>query len=133
MFTEAVVAIDRSKFKAVNNTDRNFSERKLKARIEQLEHGVGRYLDELDRADREPYRVTEARVAHVKHKIRSIRARMKAFASLEDQILTSPDGQVSLTDPDARCIATFRLSAWFPTLRRNPHHWSPLGSNARRK
>lgn len=42
MFSEAVVAIDGSKFKAVNNTDRNFSERKLKARIEQLEHSVGR-------------------------------------------------------------------------------------------
>lgn len=50
--------------------------------------------------------MTEARIAHVKHKIRSIRARMKELASLEDQILASPDSQVSLTDPDARCIAT---------------------------
>jgi transposase len=106
LFAEAVVAIDGSKFKAVNNTDRNFSERKLQARIEQLENSVGRYLEELDRADREPSRVTEARIAHVKHKIRSIRSRMKELASLEEQILNSPDGQISLTDPDARCIAT---------------------------
>lgn len=106
LFSEAVVAIDGSKFKAVNNTDRNFSERKLQARIEVLERSAGRYLEELDRADREPTRVTEARVAHVKHKIRSIRARMKELASLETQIRNAPDGQVSLTDPDARCIAT---------------------------
>lgn len=106
LFAEAVVAIDGSKFKAVNNTDRNFSERKLQARIEQLENSVGRYLEELDRADREPSRVTEARIAHVKHKIRSIRSRMKELASLEKQIRNSPDGQISLTDPDARCIAT---------------------------
>lgn len=106
LFAEAVVAIDGSKFKAVNNTDRNFSERKLQARIEQLENSVGRYLEELDRADREPSRVTEARIAHVKHKIRSIRSRMKELASLEEQIRNSPDGQISLTDPDARCIAT---------------------------
>ncbi|WP_028474980.1 IS1182 family transposase [Nevskia ramosa] len=106
LFTEAVVAIDGSKFKAVNNTDRNFNERKLQARIEQLEHSAGRYLDELDRADREPTRVTEARVAHIKHKIRSIKARMKALNALGDQIRSAPDGQISLTDPDARCIAT---------------------------
>lgn len=106
LFSEAVVAIDGSKFKAVNNTDRNFSERKLKARIEQLEHSVGRYLDELDRADREPTRVTEVRVAHIKHKIRSIRARMKELSAIGEQIKNAPDGQVSLTDPDARCIAT---------------------------
>ncbi len=106
LFTEAVVAIDGSKFKAVNNTDRNFNERKLQARIEQLEHSAGRYLDELDRADREPTRVTEARVAHIKHKIRSIKARMKALNALGDQIWSAPDGQISLTDPDARCIAT---------------------------
>ena len=106
LFSEAVVAIDGSKFKAVNNTDRNFSERKLQARIEQLEHSAGRYLDELDRADREPTRVTEVRVAHVKHKIRSIRARMKELSALGEQIKNAPDRQISLTDPDARCIAT---------------------------
>lgn len=105
LFSEAVVAID-GKFKAVNNTDRNFSARKLQARREQLEHSVGRYLDELDRADREPTRVTEVRAAHIKHKIGSIKARMKELGALGEQIRNAPDGQVSLTDPDARCIAT---------------------------
>ena len=54
LFTEAVVAIDGSKFKAVNGRDRNLSEAKLKARQAQLENSVARYLAELDQADREP-------------------------------------------------------------------------------
>ncbi len=61
LFAEAIVAIDGSKFKAVNNRDKNFTEHKLKARVQQIEESIGRYLTELDRADREPTLVTEAR------------------------------------------------------------------------
>ncbi len=52
LFSEAIVAIDGSKFKAVNNRDKNFTEHKVKARIAQIEESIGRYLVELDRADR---------------------------------------------------------------------------------
>ena len=62
LFEEATVAIDGSKFKAVNNRDKNFTERKLQARMQQLEESIARYLTELDRADRDPSLVTEARV-----------------------------------------------------------------------
>src|SRR5882757_2243685 len=58
---EAIVAIDGSKFKAVNNRDKNFTDRKLKARMQQLEECIGRYLADLDRADRDPTAVTEPR------------------------------------------------------------------------
>src|SRR5437762_8154372 len=61
LFSEAIVAIDGSKFKAVNNRDKNFTDRKLKARMQQLEESITRYLAELDRADRDPTRVTEGR------------------------------------------------------------------------
>ncbi len=64
LFSEAIVAIDGSKFKAVNNRDKNFTDRKLKARMQQLEDSIARYMTELDRADREPALVTEARVEH---------------------------------------------------------------------
>jgi hypothetical protein len=66
LFEETTVAIDGSKFKAVNNRDKNFIERKLKARLQQLDESVERYLTELDRADRDPSLVTEARVEHLK-------------------------------------------------------------------
>ena len=48
------MAIDGSKFKAVNNRDKNFTPRKLKARVQQLEESIARYLADLDRADRDP-------------------------------------------------------------------------------
>ncbi len=65
LFSEAMVAIDGSKFKAVNNRDKNFTERKLQARQEQLEESIGRYLADLDRADRQPSAVSEDRVSRL--------------------------------------------------------------------
>jgi len=54
LFAEAIVAIDGSKFKAVNNRDKNFTANKLKKRMVQLEESIGRYPAELDRPDRQP-------------------------------------------------------------------------------
>jgi transposase len=59
LFSDATVAMDGSKFKAANNRDKNFADRKLQARMEQLEQGIARYMDELDRADREPASLPE--------------------------------------------------------------------------
>jgi len=73
LFSEAIVAIDGSKFKAVNNRDKNFTDHKLKARMQQLEESIARYISELDRADREPVPVTEARVEHIKQKVETVR------------------------------------------------------------
>jgi len=73
--SEATVAIDGCKFKAVNNRDKNFTERKLQARMQQLDKSVPRYLMELDRADRDTSLVTEARVSR---RSRPRRARLHA-------------------------------------------------------
>jgi transposase len=106
LFKEAAVAIDGSKFKAVNNRDRNFTEHKLKARMQQLDESVQRYLTELDRADRDPSLVTEARVEHLKNKLATVKAQMNRLRDIEQQLNAAPDQQVSLTDPDARSMAT---------------------------
>jgi transposase len=106
LFAEAIVAIDGSKFKAVNNRDKNFTDRKLHARMQQLEESVGRYLWELDHADRQPSAVSEARVARLKEKIVSLKAQMLRLEQIGTQMQAAPDGQVSLTDPDARSMAT---------------------------
>ena len=106
LFSEAIVAIDGSKFKAVNNRDKNFTDRKLKARMQQLEESIARYLTELDRADREPTLVTEARVSHIKGKIDTVKAQMRQLKQIGKQMSRAPDGQISLTDPDARSMAT---------------------------
>ena len=106
LFSEAIVAIDGSKFKAVNNRDKNFTDRKLQARMEQLEESVGRYLAELDRADREPTAVSEGRVSRLKEKITHIKEQMQRLNQIGTQMQATPDRQISLTDPDARSMAT---------------------------
>jgi len=106
LFSEAIVAIDGSKFKAVNNRDKNFTDRKLKARLEQLEESIGRYLAELDRADRDPALVPEARVAHIQEKLKTIKVQVQRLNAIGERMRKAPDGQISLTDPDARSMAT---------------------------
>jgi hypothetical protein len=106
MFSEAVVAIDGSKFKAVNNRDKNFTDRKLKARMQQLDESIARYMTELDRADREPALVTEARVEHIKEKVETVKKQMRELKQIGKRMAQAPDGQISLTDPDARSMAT---------------------------
>jgi transposase len=106
MFSDCEVAIDGSKFKAVNNRDKNFTDRKLKARIEQLEESISRYMEELDRADRQPALITKPRIEHVKEKIESLKRQIEGFNELNKKLQATPDQQLSLTDPDARSMAT---------------------------
>src|SRR6202162_2489701 len=106
LFSEAIVAIDGSKFQASNNRDKNFTGRKLKARMQQLDESIARYMTELDRADREPALVTEARVEHIKQKVETVKKQMRELKRTGTQMLQAPDGQISLTDPDARSMAT---------------------------
>ena len=106
LLDEAVVAIDGSKFKAVNNRDKNFTPHKLKARVQQLEESIARYLADLDRADREPTLLPAARVSQLKEKIAAVKAHLRKLGTIEKQMLQTPDQQVSLTDPDARSMAT---------------------------
>jgi transposase len=106
LFSDSLVAIDGSKFKAVNGRDRNFTKHKLKARMQQLEESVARYLADLDRADRDPSSVTEARVEHLKGKVETVKAQMRRLKQLGKKMAEAPDEQISLTDPDARSMAT---------------------------
>src|SRR5829696_1182463 len=103
----ASVAIDGSKFKAVNNRDRNFTQAKVERRRAQIEESVARYLEQLDTADRhEPTEALAARTTRLKEKIARLEEEMQRLADLEAKMLASPDQQISLTDPDARSMAT---------------------------
>jgi transposase len=106
MFTDSVIAVDGSKFKAVNSRDNNYTEGKLKARIKQTEARVARYLDELDRADQQGDSLPEARVDHLKTRLKEAKALLSRLDTIEDQIKEGPDSQISMTDPDARSMAT---------------------------
>jgi transposase len=107
LLTKASVAIDGSKFKAVNNRDKNFTRGKVERRRKQLEESVARYLSQLDTADRqEPSETLAAKTAHLKEKIAKIGEEKKKLDAVEKQMLASPDRQISLTDPDSRSMAT---------------------------
>ena len=107
MFGEASVAVDGSKFKAVNARDRNFTAAKMKRRMAQIEESVARYLHQLDSADRqEPSLARETRIEGLQDKIARLREEMVRLEALETERLATPDGQISLTDPDARSMAT---------------------------
>ena len=101
------VAIDGSKFKAVNNRDKNFTRAKVERRRSQLEESVARYLSQLDTADRqEPTEALAAKATRLKEKLVKLKEQMGKLAAYEKQMLASPDQQISLTDPDSRSMAT---------------------------
>jgi len=107
LLSVASVAIDGSKFKAVNNRDRNFTKAKMARRMQQIEDSVARYLHQLDSADRqEPTAAITSRVERLHDKIDKLREEMQRLQVLEKQMMASPDEQISLTDPDARSMAT---------------------------
>jgi transposase len=106
LFTRAVVAIDGSKFKAVNNRDKNFTVAKVAKRMEQVDASIARYLAALDRADREESDVAEAKTTRIKDKIAGLRRQMQDLKAMEQKVRDAPDQQVSLTDPDSRSMAT---------------------------
>lgn len=106
LFAEAVVAIDGSKFKAVNNRDRNFTSAKLQRRMQEIEASIERYLVEMDSADRQEPAVAQAKKERLADKITTLKARMKELDAIGVQLENTPDKQISLTDPDARSMKT---------------------------
>src|SRR6187401_3771423 len=107
LLTKASVAIDGSKFKAVNNRDRNFTRAKVERRRQQLEDSVARYLAQLDTADlQDPSEALAAKTAHLKDKLAKLASEMQKLEAYEKAMLASPDQQISLTDPDCRSMAT---------------------------
>src|SRR6516165_5586628 len=106
LFAHAVAAIDGSKFKAVNTGDKNFTRAKLQKRMDQVEASIERYLSALETADRQESELAEAKSARLKDKIASLREQMRKFEALEIAVDAAPDKQISLTDPDARSMAT---------------------------
>ena len=104
LFTQAIVAIDGSKFKAVNSKDRNHTRASVKRRIERLEAHIERYLSLLDKADREEPTVRETKVAELEEKIAALKERMGRLQTLQREVLAHPDKQISETDPDSRLM-----------------------------
>jgi transposase len=106
LFTQAVVAIDGSKFKAVNSRDRNFTPGKIDGRIRQIEESINRYLDALETADRTQAPDAEAKTDRLQEKIERLRERMRELEDLKADLSQREDPQISTTDPDARSMTS---------------------------
>jgi transposase len=106
LFSEAFVAIDGSKFKAVNNRDRNLTKAKLKRRIEQIDESIARYLSQIESADRRETEVAKEKSQRLKDKIEILKGEMKRLKKMGVRMQEAPDRQISETDPDARSMAT---------------------------
>jgi transposase len=104
LFSDAVVAIDGNKFKAVNSSDRNFTDAKLKRRMEEIEANINRYLAELDRADRQEPAVAQSRSVRLNDKIAALQSQMATLKEIEAKLEATGETQISLTDPDARSM-----------------------------
>ena len=106
LFRETVIAIDGSRFKAVNTRDKNYTHGAIERRMEQVEASIARYLSALDTADRQEGEVAEAKSARLKDKLARLKRQMQHLREMEIAVQAAPDRQISLTDPDARAMAT---------------------------
>ena len=98
------VAIDGSKFKAVNSRDRNFTQTKIAKRLEQIEASIARYLSELETADRQPS-TPEIKISRLNGKIAKLKQEIERMKAIEAELeKKAEDTQISLTDPDARSM-----------------------------
>jgi len=105
LFEQVIVAIDGSKFKAVNSRDKNFTRKSIKRRMKRLQEHIDRYLTILDEADKRAPEETKYTAAELAEKIASMKQQMGKLQVIEEQVLAHPDQQVSLTDADARSMA----------------------------
>jgi transposase len=112
LLAKASVAIDGSKFKAVNSRDNNFTKGKMERRLAQIEDSVARYLSQLDTADRQtaageaPSEELAARTTRLKEKLAKLEEEVRRLKAIEKEMLATPDQQISFTDPDSRSMAT---------------------------
>lgn len=106
LLSQGVVAVDGSKFKAVNNRDRNFTPHKLAKRMQQVEESITRHMDALDTADRTQPTDMQAKTTRLQDKLVKLRKQMRHLREIETELRKQPDEQLSLTDPDARSMAT---------------------------
>jgi transposase len=112
LLAKTSVAIDGSKFKAVNSRDNNFTKGKLERRLKQIEESVARYMSQLDTADRrtaageDPSETVLLTKTRLKEKLAKLAEEVERLRAIEKDVLASPDQQISLIDPGCRSMAT---------------------------
>jgi transposase len=104
LFAESLVTIDGSKFKAVNNRDKNFTKGKVEYRMKEIESSINQYLKDLETADRHEPEIKQRRTERLQQKIEQLKTQMQQLSGIKEQLNDAPDNQISETDPDARSM-----------------------------
>ena len=104
MFTDTIIAIDGSKFKAVNSKENNYTPKKIQFHINRVEKHIDDYLQQLDAADSEENK--NADDEKIQDKITWLKKSLSELKSMEEQVNAHPEKQVSTTDPDSRLMKT---------------------------
>lgn len=106
LFSDALIAIDGSKFKAVNHRDRNFTPAKLKYRLKLIDESIKKYLLQIESADRQEATIAKLKTDRLENKIARLKQEVARLNAIEKALLDAPDKQLSMTDPDARSMKT---------------------------
>lgn len=106
LFTDALIAVDGSKFKAVNNRDLNYTQAKLKYRLQLINDSIAKYLSQIESADRQAAPIAKIRTERLESKIVTLKDEVARLNDIEKVLAATPDKQLSLTDPDARSMKT---------------------------
>jgi transposase len=104
LFGGELIAIDGSKFKAVNSRRRNFTKRKLTSSIKKIDQQIEDYLNDLDDNDEFEAQVHKPTAEEIQEKIDALKERKGKFGKLLDELEASGETQISFTDPDSRSM-----------------------------
>jgi transposase len=104
LYGRELVGIDGSKFRAVNGKDRNYSEEKLKRRLQWLEEKIEKYLRALQEGDAAEANEPALTAEELGSKTEKLQERQRAYEELKKQLAESGEKQISLTDPEARLM-----------------------------
>ena len=106
LLSQSTVVVDGSKFKGVNNRDRNYTPGKLKRRRQELERSIERYFYRLDKLDQKAEDVVELQTPMLNEKLASLKEALAELDALEPELEKTEDKQISLTDPESRSLRT---------------------------
>jgi transposase len=104
LFGGELVAIDGSKFRAVNSSKRNFTQKKLRRMIREIDDKIDQYLKELDRQDKQEAGPQSLSREQLKEKIEGYKERRAQYEQLKSDLDQGGESQISLTDPESRSM-----------------------------
>ncbi len=103
-----IVAVDGSKFKAVNSKDKNFNKIKLEKKLKAIDKKIEKYLNNLDKNDllEKDIKVKKYTKKEIKEKIEEVKKRAKKYNKYLSNLKNSKEKQISVTDPESRLMKT---------------------------